>query len=139
MAAPGRTGKHGLVLGASIGGLLRARVLSDHFDRVTVVERDVLPDGPQARRGVPQDRHPHVLQPGGAQALDELLSGILDELEAAGSAVLTEDYAKFHFDLGGHVLAESGPPKRPMTFYLQTRPFLESHIRVQRHPGRRPR
>ncbi len=129
MAAPDRRGEHGLVLGASIGGLLTARVLSDHFDRVTVVERDVLPTGPEHRKGVPQDRHPHVLQPGGAQAIDGLLPGILDELEAAGSVVLSEDYSRFHFDVGGHILAKSGPPKEPMTFYLQTRPFLESHIR----------
>jgi 2-polyprenyl-6-methoxyphenol hydroxylase-like FAD-dependent oxidoreductase len=124
-----RVGEHGLVLGGSIAGLLTARVLSDHFDRVTVVERDVLPEGPEHRRGVPQDRHPHLLQAGGAQALDELFPGILDELEAAGSVVIMEDYSRFHFDVGGHVLAKSGPPKRPLTFHLQTRPFLESHVR----------
>lgn len=129
MATPMRVGGHGLVLGASIAGLLTARVLSDHFDRVTVVERDVLPEGPEHRRGVPQDRHPHLLQAGGAQALDELFPGILDELEAAGSAVVMEDYSRFHFDVGGHVLAKSGPPKQPLTFYLQTRPFLESYVR----------
>jgi 2-polyprenyl-6-methoxyphenol hydroxylase-like FAD-dependent oxidoreductase len=129
MAAPIRVGGHGLVLGASIAGLLTARVLSDHFDRVTVVERDVLPEGPEHRRGVPQDRHPHLLQVGGAQALDEFFPGILDELEAAGSAVVMEDYSRFHFDVGGHVLAKSGPPKQPLRFYLQTRPFLESYVR----------
>jgi 2-polyprenyl-6-methoxyphenol hydroxylase-like FAD-dependent oxidoreductase len=129
VAAPVRVGEHGLVLGASIAGLLTARVLADYFDRVTVVERDVLPDGPEHRRGVPQDRHPHLLQAGGAQALDDLFPGILDELEAAGSAVVTEDYSRFHFEVGGHIVAKSGSPKEPMTFYLQTRPFLESCIR----------
>ncbi len=129
MAAPVRVGEHGVVLGASIAGLVTARVLSDHFDRVTVVERDVLPDGPQHRRGVPQDRHPHLLQAGGAQALDDLFPGILDELAAAGSAVVIEDYSKFHFDVGGHILAKSGPPKKPLTFYLQSRPFLEACVR----------
>jgi 2-polyprenyl-6-methoxyphenol hydroxylase-like FAD-dependent oxidoreductase len=129
VAGPVRVGGHGLVLGASIAGLVTARVLSDYFDRVTIVERDVLPDGPDHRRGVPQDRHPHVLQVGGAQALDDLFPGILDELEAAGSAVVIEDYSKFHFDVGGHIIAKSGLPKNPVTFYLQTRPFLESHVR----------
>jgi 2-polyprenyl-6-methoxyphenol hydroxylase-like FAD-dependent oxidoreductase len=129
VAAPVRVREHGLVLGASIAGLLAARVLSDHFDRVTVVERDVLPDGPEHRRGVPQDRHPHLLQVGGAHALDGLFPGILDELAAAGSAVVIEDYSRFHFDVGGHVLAKSGPPKQPLTSYLQTRPFLESFVR----------
>ena len=32
--------RHALVLGGSLAGLLAARVLCDHFDRVTVVERD---------------------------------------------------------------------------------------------------
>ena len=129
MAAPVRVGDHALVLGASISGLLTARVLSGYFDHVTVVERDVLPDGAEHRRGVPQDRQPHLLQVGGAQALDELFPGILDELAAAGSAVLMEDYSTFHIDIGGHILAKAGIPKKPVTFYLQTRPFLESHVR----------
>ena len=36
--------------GGSIGGMLAARVLADHFDRVTIIERDQLPDG-TARTG----------------------------------------------------------------------------------------
>lgn len=31
---------HAVVLGASMGGLLAARVLADFYDRVAVVERD---------------------------------------------------------------------------------------------------
>jgi phytoene dehydrogenase-like protein len=34
--------EHAVVLGASMGGLLAARVLADFYERVTVVERDVL-------------------------------------------------------------------------------------------------
>src|SRR4029450_4382803 len=47
------------VLGASMAGLLAARVLSDAYQRVTVVERDVLSTRPENRRGVPQGRHAH--------------------------------------------------------------------------------
>src|SRR5690348_14937406 len=36
-------GERAIVLGASIGGLLAARVLSESYRTVTVVERDVLP------------------------------------------------------------------------------------------------
>ncbi|KGN32148.1 hydroxylase [Knoellia sinensis KCTC 19936] len=124
-----RAGEHALVLGASMSGLLAARVLADAYDRVTVVERDVLPVGAEHRRGVPQDRHPHLLLPGGARVMDDLLPGLLDDLAAAGSAVLTEDYSKFHFDLNGRVVAKTGPPKQPLTFHLQTRPFLEARVR----------
>ena len=38
-----KRGDHAVVLGASMGGLLAARVLADFYDRVTVVERDMLP------------------------------------------------------------------------------------------------
>ena len=37
------TAKHAIVIGASLGGLCAARVLSDVCDRVTVYERDHLP------------------------------------------------------------------------------------------------
>ncbi|WP_234792654.1 hypothetical protein [Mycolicibacterium fortuitum] len=57
-------GKHAVVLGASMGGLLAARALADFFETVTLVERDVLPDGRDQRRGVPQGRHAHGLLSG---------------------------------------------------------------------------
>lgn len=34
--------KHAIVIGASMAGLLTARVLSDHFEKVTILERDQL-------------------------------------------------------------------------------------------------
>jgi choline dehydrogenase-like flavoprotein len=39
-------GEHAVVLGAGMAGLLAARVLSEFYDSVTVVERDRLPDYP---------------------------------------------------------------------------------------------
>ena len=50
-------GSHAVVLGASISGLLAARVLSDHYDQVTLVERDLLTGDGSPRRGVPQAQH----------------------------------------------------------------------------------
>jgi glycine/D-amino acid oxidase-like deaminating enzyme len=47
-----KLGDHAVVLGASMAGLLAARTLSDFFQTVTVVERDVLPDDATNRRGV---------------------------------------------------------------------------------------
>ncbi len=37
-------GTHAVVLGASMAGLLAARVLAEFYESVTVVERDELPD-----------------------------------------------------------------------------------------------
>ncbi len=46
--------KHAIVIGGSMGGLVAARVLSDHFDQVTLIDRDVFPEVGRQRRGVPQ-------------------------------------------------------------------------------------
>jgi flavin-dependent dehydrogenase len=58
-------GSHAVVIGGSMAGLLAARVLASHFERVTLVERDALPEGMDARKGVPQGRMPHVMLPRG--------------------------------------------------------------------------
>lgn len=75
-------GDHAIVLGASMGGLLAARVLSDSYRTVTVVERDILPEDPVNRRGTPQARHVHGLLGRGGQIIDELFPGFLGELVA---------------------------------------------------------
>ena len=70
-------GDHAVVLGASMGGLLAARVLADAYHRVTIVERDPLPQSGLDRQGVPQGLDAHALLPRGAQILDELFPGLL--------------------------------------------------------------
>ncbi|MBE7195179.1 MAG: hypothetical protein INR66_22220, partial [Gordonia polyisoprenivorans] len=47
-------GGRAVVMGGSIAGICAAGVLARHVDEVIVVERDVLPDGAEHRRGVPQ-------------------------------------------------------------------------------------
>src|SRR3954463_10917310 len=85
-----KLGEHAVVLGASMGGLLAARVLADFYRTVTVVDRDDLPDDPANRRGVPQGRHVHALLASGAQVIDGLFPRLLDELAAAGAPVLDD-------------------------------------------------
>ncbi|MFI8962835.1 NAD(P)/FAD-dependent oxidoreductase [Streptomyces sp. NPDC053493] len=80
-----RKARHAVVVGGSLAGLLAARVLSEHAERVTVVERDRYPVEVEARPGVPQGRHLHVLIEGGQRALDELLPGFMAELNALGA------------------------------------------------------
>src|SRR5258708_6754213 len=78
-------GGHAVVIGGSIAGLLAARTLTRHFERVTVVERDCLPDRPEFRPGTPQSRHIHVLLARGAQLLEQMFPGLSGELIAAGA------------------------------------------------------
>jgi 2-polyprenyl-6-methoxyphenol hydroxylase-like FAD-dependent oxidoreductase len=77
--------KHAVVIGGSIAGLLTARVLSEHFARVTVIERDHLPNRATARKGTPQSRHVHVLLMRGQLILERLFRGIMQELRLAGA------------------------------------------------------
>jgi 2-polyprenyl-6-methoxyphenol hydroxylase-like FAD-dependent oxidoreductase len=81
-------GGHALVIGGSMAGLLAGRVLADHFERVTIVERDRFPEGPAPRKGVPQARHLHALLARGQVTLEKLFPGFRDELVAAGALVL---------------------------------------------------
>src|ERR1043166_4802042 len=74
-----------VVLGSSIGGLLTARALSTHFDRVTIVDRDVLPHAEEIRKGVPQSAHAHGLLASGYRVMDGFFPGLMDELEARGA------------------------------------------------------
>jgi len=121
-------GEHAVVLGASMGGLLAARVLADFYETVTVVERDVLPETSANRRGVPQGRHVHLLLGRGSQVLDELFPGFLDELVAAGAPSFDGDMSKLYLSNGGHLFPRSGRAK-DVPFFLPSRPLLESHVR----------
>jgi 2-polyprenyl-6-methoxyphenol hydroxylase-like FAD-dependent oxidoreductase len=123
-------GTHAVVLGASMSGLLAARVLADFYDTVTVVERDVLPDDPASRRGVLQDTHVHVLMARCSLIVSDLFPGILDELAADGANVWSDgDLAKLHLSFGGHSLVHAGKLRHPMPSYYVSRPFLEAHVR----------
>ncbi len=114
-----------------MGGLLAARVLADSYDTVTVVERDVLPDGPEPRRGVPQGRQPHLLLARAAQILEELFPGFLDELVADGGLVWDDgDLSKFWVSFAGHRLVRDRlPDPASVVNYYGSRPFLEGHVR----------
>ena len=78
------TNRRAIVIGASMGGLLAARALSDHFAEVLLLERDELPEHAEHRRGVPQGRHTHVILASGYRVLETLFPGISRELLDAG-------------------------------------------------------
>src|SRR4051812_4040043 len=90
---------HAVVVGGSMAGLVSARVLSDHFERVTLVERDPLPDSPEARKGVPQGRHLHGLLKRGANVLTGLLPDLYQGLIAGGAVEIEfgRDLAWYQF------------------------------------------
>jgi 2-polyprenyl-6-methoxyphenol hydroxylase-like FAD-dependent oxidoreductase len=128
MARP--VGKQALVVGAGIGGLAAARVLADHFARVIIVERDVLPTGAEARTGVPQGKHVHALLAGGWQALGALFPGFERDLIQAGAVSLTAG-----LDVRMEQPGYDPFPQRDLGFssYALSRPQLELCVRQRVH------
>jgi 2-polyprenyl-6-methoxyphenol hydroxylase-like FAD-dependent oxidoreductase len=129
-----QTGRNrAIVMGGSIAGLAAARVLSDHFRQVILVERDEFGAVGEHRRGVPQARHTHGLLAGGLRVLEGFFPGLFEEARKAGGlgVDLTRDaywcseggeYRRFASDLEGLLLS---------------RPLLEGIIRerVRRIPN----
>src|SRR5262245_38000432 len=79
------SGQTALVIGGGIAGLLAARVLSEVYDEVLVVERDARPEQAGTRPGVPQSFHLHQVLPRGEQLLERLFPGFLADLQAGGA------------------------------------------------------
>ena len=69
-----------VVIGGSMAGLMAARVLSDHFEQVIVLDKDELPLTAQPRRGAPQSIHTHGLLSRGANAMEALFPGFKQSL-----------------------------------------------------------
>lgn len=116
---------HAVVLGGGFAGLVTAGVLTQFYQRITVVDRDPAPAPGTYRRGVPQGRHAHNLLPGGARLIEEFFPGLLDELAADG-AVLADMLVGYRFHLAGKEL----PQVSIGAVSVQaTRPLFEHHLR----------
>jgi 2-polyprenyl-6-methoxyphenol hydroxylase-like FAD-dependent oxidoreductase len=120
-----RAGEHAVVVGASIAGLLAARVLSDAYERVTIVERDRLPRVGEGRKAVPQGSHAHVMLASGQRAVEDLLPGITEELLAAG-ARSGKALSEIRLVVAGHPITQEA---RGADVLLASRPLIEGHIR----------
>ncbi|WP_084673860.1 NAD(P)/FAD-dependent oxidoreductase [Methylobacterium sp. WSM2598] len=116
--------RHAVVMGGSFAGLLAARVLSDHVERVTILERDELVRGPEPHKSVPQGHHLNALLVRGQLIAEALLPGLTDELVAAGSVLVNggREFAWYH--LGGWRVRYDSD----LFFLSLSRPLLESRI-----------
>jgi 2-polyprenyl-6-methoxyphenol hydroxylase-like FAD-dependent oxidoreductase len=124
-----RIGDHAVVLGGSIAGLLAARVLSDAYHCVTVVDRDELSASVIARRGVPQAKHIHGLIVRGGQIMEELFPGLTEDLVAHG-AVMADQLGDVRLYFSGHRLRQASSGIRILSM---SRPCLESYVRARVH------
>jgi 2-polyprenyl-6-methoxyphenol hydroxylase-like FAD-dependent oxidoreductase len=121
-----KLGRDAIVIGGGIGGLLAARLLSDHFERVSILERDTVDDTRDARAGVPQGKHLHALLAGGQSVLDELFPGFEDDLDRVGATRL-----RVGLDLRVERPGFDPFPQRDLGLYSSglTRPQLEFCVR----------
>src|SRR6266581_3325945 len=117
--------EHAIVIGGGIAGLLAARVLSESFRRVSVLERDPLTDDSEPRKGVPQGHQIHAILTPSYEVIQELFPGLADEMAAEG-ATLYESGIGIAMMLNG---CWAKPVACGLTYIACTRPFYEAKIR----------
>jgi 2-polyprenyl-6-methoxyphenol hydroxylase-like FAD-dependent oxidoreductase len=118
------TQSRAVVIGASMAGLMVARVLVDEGAAVTIIDRDELPPGPSPRKGVPHGRHAHGLLASGERVLRDLFPGMMEELIAGGAQPVTAESGRW-WQFGGY---RTGAPAAPDAVFL-SRPYLENGVR----------
>lgn len=127
-------GQHAVVIGGSMAGLITARVLADHFDHVTVLERDRLDEQPAIHKSIPQGNHYHALLFGGQQVLSALYPDFVDNLRQLGAVPyrLGEELV-WYFPDGKAYSASATPVREPQYLgfeaHSQSRGLIEHYVR----------
>jgi 2-polyprenyl-6-methoxyphenol hydroxylase-like FAD-dependent oxidoreductase len=124
MSTQKNAGRHALVIGGSLAGLFAARVLTDSFDTVTIVDRDIFPVAPDHRKGVPQSYHVHGLLATAFPILEQLFPGLMNDLRMDGAATASNKVPLAIVSPKGLLHL----PKMPKTLSF-SRPLLEWHVR----------
>lgn len=119
--------KSAVVIGASMAGLFTARVLSNHFEKVYLVERDPIVDQAEPRKSQPQAHHAHLLLAKGLDIMISYFPNLLDILRSSGAIIC---------DPGQNMVWNCyGDYRKPFSLGKQnvfvSRPFLEWRIRQQ--------
>jgi 2-polyprenyl-6-methoxyphenol hydroxylase-like FAD-dependent oxidoreductase len=128
-----RLGQHAVVIGGSIAGLMTARVLSDFFDQVTVLERDQIEDHPAIHKSIPQGNHLHALLLGGQQVMSALYPGFTEELRRLGAVPCRFGKDAVWYGPDGKGYSPTGSVREPRDLGLEghvmSRALLEYHLR----------
>jgi 2-polyprenyl-6-methoxyphenol hydroxylase-like FAD-dependent oxidoreductase len=110
-----------------MAGLFAARVLSEAYREVVIVDRDVLIGVTGTRRAVPQGGHIHALLARGQQILEELFPGFTEELVAQGAPA--GDFSKhLRWYFNGRKLKQVDTG---LVCIGAGRPLLEGHLRTR--------
>ena len=116
-----------IVIGGSIAGLLAARVLSDYFEEIILIEKDNYVEDDQVRNGVPQANHVHILLVKGREILQDFFPELEEDLVKKGANKI--DFlndSRYHLPSGLAPKFSSG-----IITFTCTRTLLENAIRHQ--------
>lgn len=135
-----RIGGHAVVLGAGIGGLLTARVLTEFYGRVTVLERDALDDAATPGQGAPRSRQPHMVPARCGQIVEGLFPGVTEEMVTSGAHLWAEgELSRLDARVGGRRVTRTGhlPALSGPATLFAGRPLVERLVRgrVRALPG----
>jgi 2-polyprenyl-6-methoxyphenol hydroxylase-like FAD-dependent oxidoreductase len=128
-----RLGENAVVIGGSIAGLVTARVLSDYFEHVTLLERDHIEPRPQVHKSTPQGNHLHAVLLGGLQVLSRLYPNFTAKLQDMGAVPnrITLDAPVYRPEGVSYSLTGTVKEPRDLGFklYSQSRGLLEHCLR----------
>jgi 2-polyprenyl-6-methoxyphenol hydroxylase-like FAD-dependent oxidoreductase len=126
-------GHHAVVIGGSLAGLMTARVLTDYFDAVTILERDDLDAQPGMHKSIPQGNHLHGLLRGGQQVMASLYPGFLAKLDALGARRCRAGTELVYYLPTGKAYSATGTVREPydlgFDITCHSRGLLESCVR----------
>ena len=116
-----------IVIGGSISGLLAARVLSDYFKEVILIEKDNCIDNGKVRIGTPQANHIHILLVKGREILQDFFPELEGDLLKKGANKIDFlNNSRYHLPSGWAPKFNSG-----IITFACTRTLLENTIRHQ--------
>jgi hypothetical protein len=109
-----RLGQQAVVIGGSLAGLMTARVLADHFEAVTVLERDYIDARPGIHKSIPQGNHVHGLLLSGQQVMASLYPSFHQKLHALGAMrCRANTELAFYPPTGGKAFSATGTVREP--------------------------
>jgi 2-polyprenyl-6-methoxyphenol hydroxylase-like FAD-dependent oxidoreductase len=126
-------GENAVVIGGSLAGMMTARVLADHFESVTVLERDHIESRPALHKSIPQGNHVHGLLAGGQRAMASFYPELFTNLEKLGSVRCRWGTDFVVYLPNGKAYSFSGSVREPhdlgIDSYCQSRGLLEHCVR----------
>ena len=118
---------HVIIVGAGMAGLFAAASLSDVARKISLIDKDSIPDSPQFRLGVAQGAHVHTLLGYGVEAMEKLIPGFISDLYSEGAVKIRRNYDIWFHDAAGPTPIRDVGIITPSV----TRPLLE-HVTRQR-------